>query len=65
MLESGVIFSDPFAAKILDRETRARLDETAADASLRPIVCSSPRAAGFPRIRWRPAWHAARARSWC
>jgi methyltransferase (TIGR00027 family) len=34
-LENGVIFSDPFAAKILDDETRARLDETAADPSLR------------------------------
>jgi methyltransferase (TIGR00027 family) len=35
-LEGGAIFSDPFAAKILDDETRARLDETAADPSLRP-----------------------------
>ena len=35
-LEGGVIFSDPFALKILDDETRARLDETAADLSLRP-----------------------------
>jgi methyltransferase (TIGR00027 family) len=35
-LDSGVIFSDPFAARILDDETRARLDETAADPSLRP-----------------------------
>jgi O-methyltransferase involved in polyketide biosynthesis len=35
-LEGGVIFSDPFAAKILDDETRARLDEMAADLSLRP-----------------------------
>jgi len=35
-LEGGMIFSDPFAAKILDDETRARLDETAADPSLRP-----------------------------
>jgi methyltransferase (TIGR00027 family) len=35
-LEGGVIFSDPFALKILDDETRARLDETAADPSLRP-----------------------------
>jgi len=35
-LEGGVIFSDPFAARILDDETRARLDETAADPSLRP-----------------------------
>jgi len=34
-LEGGVIFRDPFAAKILDDETRARLDETAADPSLR------------------------------
>jgi hypothetical protein len=36
-LEGGVIFSDPFASKILDDETRARLDETAADPSLRPM----------------------------
>ena len=35
-LEGGAIFSDPFASKILDDETRARLDETAADPSLRP-----------------------------
>jgi methyltransferase (TIGR00027 family) len=35
-LEGGIIFSDPFAARILDDETRARLDETAADPSLRP-----------------------------
>jgi methyltransferase (TIGR00027 family) len=35
-LEGGAIFSDPFATKILDDETRARLDETAADLSLRP-----------------------------
>lgn len=35
-LDGGVIFSDPFAARILDDETRARLDETAADPSLRP-----------------------------
>lgn len=36
-LEGGAIFRDPFAAKILDDETRARLDETAADPSLRPM----------------------------
>jgi methyltransferase (TIGR00027 family) len=36
-LESGIIFSDPFASRILDDETRARLDETAADPSLRPM----------------------------
>ena len=36
-LESGIIFSDPFALRILDDETRARLDETAADPSLRPM----------------------------
>jgi methyltransferase (TIGR00027 family) len=36
-LEGGVIFSDPFASRILDDETRARLDQTAADASLRPM----------------------------
>jgi methyltransferase (TIGR00027 family) len=35
-LDGGVIFSDPFAARILDDETRARLDETVADPSLRP-----------------------------
>jgi methyltransferase (TIGR00027 family) len=35
-LEAGAIFSDPFAARILDDATRARLDETAADPSLRP-----------------------------
>jgi methyltransferase (TIGR00027 family) len=35
-LEGGIIFSDPFAARILDDETRARLDEAAADPSLRP-----------------------------
>ncbi len=35
-LDGGVIFSDPFAARILDDETRARLDETAALPSLRP-----------------------------
>jgi methyltransferase (TIGR00027 family) len=35
-LEGGIIFSDPFASRILDDETRARLDETAADLSLRP-----------------------------
>jgi len=35
-VDGGVIFSDPFAARILDEETRARLDKTAADPSLRP-----------------------------
>jgi methyltransferase (TIGR00027 family) len=35
-LEGGAIFSDPFASRILDDETRARLDETAVDPSLRP-----------------------------
>ncbi len=35
-LEGGAIFSDPFATRILDDESRARLDETAADLSLRP-----------------------------
>lgn len=35
--EGGVIFGDPFALKILDDETRARLDERAADPSLRPL----------------------------
>jgi methyltransferase (TIGR00027 family) len=36
-VESGTIFSDPFASRILDEETRARLDEIAADASQRPM----------------------------
>jgi len=36
-LESGAIFCDPFATKILDDETRAWLAETATDASLRPM----------------------------
>jgi len=36
-LEGGVIFNDPFAARILDDEARARLDEIAADAALRPM----------------------------
>jgi methyltransferase (TIGR00027 family) len=36
-LEGGIIFSDPFASSILDDETRARLDETATDPSLRPM----------------------------
>jgi methyltransferase (TIGR00027 family) len=36
-LEGGAIFRDPFAAKMLDDAARARLDETAADASLRPM----------------------------
>ena len=35
-LEGGVIFSDPFASKILDDETRARLDETAAEDAVLP-----------------------------
>jgi methyltransferase (TIGR00027 family) len=35
-LDGGVIFSDPFALKILDEATRGRLDEIAADPSLRP-----------------------------
>jgi len=35
-VDGGVIFSDPFAARILDEETRARLDKTAADPSPRP-----------------------------
>jgi methyltransferase (TIGR00027 family) len=35
-LDGGVIFSDPFAARIIDDETRARLDETAAHPALRP-----------------------------
>lgn len=36
-LDGGTIFSDPFALRILDDETLARLDEMAADASLRPM----------------------------
>jgi len=36
MLEGGAIFRDPFAADILDDETRGHLDEIAADPSLRP-----------------------------
>jgi methyltransferase (TIGR00027 family) len=36
-LDGGSIFSDRFAAKILDDETRAGLDEIAADPSLRPM----------------------------
>jgi methyltransferase (TIGR00027 family) len=36
-LEGGAIFSDPFAARILDDETRSGLDDMAADLSLRPM----------------------------
>ncbi len=36
-LEGGAIFRDPFAERMLDDETRARLDEIAADPSLRPM----------------------------
>ena len=36
-LEGGVIFHDPFAVRILDDETRAGLDDMAADVSLRPM----------------------------
>jgi methyltransferase (TIGR00027 family) len=36
-LDGGIIFADPFATKILDDETRATLDETAANLSLRPF----------------------------
>lgn len=36
-VESGIIFCDPFALRILDDETRAKLDEIAADASWRPM----------------------------
>jgi methyltransferase (TIGR00027 family) len=36
-LEGGAIFADVFAASILDDETRARLDEAAADLSQRPM----------------------------
>jgi methyltransferase (TIGR00027 family) len=36
-MESGAIFNDPFASKILDDRTRAGLDEAAADPSVRPM----------------------------
>jgi methyltransferase (TIGR00027 family) len=36
-LEGGTIFSDPFAATILDDDTRAGLQEKAADPSRRPM----------------------------
>jgi methyltransferase (TIGR00027 family) len=36
-LDGGVIFHDPFALKILDDETRATLDEMAANPSLRQM----------------------------
>jgi methyltransferase (TIGR00027 family) len=36
-LEDGVIFRDPYAVRILDDETRAGLDEMAADASRAPM----------------------------
>lgn len=36
-VEGGAIFADPFAASMLDDEARARLDEAAANASLRPM----------------------------
>jgi methyltransferase (TIGR00027 family) len=36
-LEGGVIFSDPFAMRILDDKARARRDQIAADPSLRPM----------------------------
>jgi methyltransferase (TIGR00027 family) len=36
-LEGGAIFRDPYAVRILDDETRAGLDDMAADASLRPM----------------------------
>jgi methyltransferase (TIGR00027 family) len=36
-LEGGAIFKDPFASRILDQETAARLDEIAANDSLRPL----------------------------
>jgi methyltransferase (TIGR00027 family) len=36
-VEGGVIFADGFAASILDDESRARLDEAAADPSQRPM----------------------------
>jgi methyltransferase (TIGR00027 family) len=36
-LEGGIIFSDPLASSILDDETRARLEQAAADPSQRPM----------------------------
>ena len=36
-LEGGAIFSDPFALKILDDETRTSMDEAATDLSSRPM----------------------------
>jgi hypothetical protein len=36
-LEGGAIFRDPFAASMLDEETRARLDDIAADPAQRPM----------------------------
>jgi methyltransferase (TIGR00027 family) len=36
-LEGGAIFSDPYASRILDPEMLARLEEMAADPSLRPL----------------------------
>jgi methyltransferase (TIGR00027 family) len=36
-LEGGAIFSDPYASRILDPETLARLDEITADPSRRPM----------------------------
>jgi methyltransferase (TIGR00027 family) len=36
-LEGGAIFRDPLALRILDEETRATLDDMAADPSLRPM----------------------------
>ncbi|HTB04050.1 MAG TPA: SAM-dependent methyltransferase [Bradyrhizobium sp.] len=36
-LEAGSIFSDPFAIRILDDETRAGLEESAADPARRPM----------------------------
>jgi methyltransferase (TIGR00027 family) len=36
-LEAGSIFSDPFAIRILDDETRASLDESRADPARRPM----------------------------
>lgn len=36
-LEGGVIFTDPYAARIVDEEARATLDQVAADPALRPM----------------------------
>lgn len=42
-LEDGAIFSDPFALKILDDETRKRMEETAADRPFRLFIAARSR----------------------